>query len=105
MYMRINTSGAEGGSPPGSWNPTANPNPDMIININNGGGAHRAIDIIDGGFLELVRMGVKRPNDPTIANSLAAYDSISSRSPEPRSQLACASPLWPGDRLWASLRM
>jgi len=76
MYMRINTSGAEGGSPPGSWNPTANPNPDMIININNGGGAHRAIDIIDGGFLELVRMGVKRPNDPTIVNSLAAYDSI-----------------------------
>ena len=48
----------------------------MIININNGGGAHRAIDIIDGGFLELVRMGVKRPNDPTIVNSLAAYDSI-----------------------------
>ena len=76
MYMRINTSGAQGGSPPGSWNPAANPNPDMTININNGGGAHRAIDIIDGGFLELVRMGVKRPNDPTITNSLAAYDSV-----------------------------
>ena len=76
MYMRINTSGAQVGSPPGSWNPTANPNPDMIININNNGGAHRAIDIVDGGFLELVRMGVKRPNDPTIINSLAAYDSV-----------------------------
>jgi glucoamylase len=76
MYMRINTSGAQGGSPPGSWNPAANPNPDMTININNGGGAHRAIDIIDGGFLELVRMGVKRPNDPTITTSLAAYDSV-----------------------------
>jgi glucoamylase len=76
MYMRINTSGAQGGSPRKSWNPAANPNPDMSININNGGGAHRAIDIIDGGFLELVRMGVKRPNDPTIINSLAAYDSV-----------------------------
>jgi glucoamylase len=76
MYMRINTSGAQGGSPPGSWNPAANPNPDMTININNGGGAHRAIDIIDGGFLELVRMGVKRPNDPTITNSLVAYDNV-----------------------------
>ena len=76
MYMRINTSGAQGGSPPASWNPAANPNPDMTININNGGGAHRAIDIIDGGFLELVRMGVKRPNDPTITNSLVAYDSV-----------------------------
>jgi glucoamylase len=76
MYMRINTSAAQGGSPPASWNPTANPNPDMTIAINNGGGAHRAIDIIDGGFLELVRMGVKSPNDPTITNSLAAYDSV-----------------------------
>jgi glucoamylase len=76
MYMRINTSGAQGGSPPGSWNPAANPNPDMTVTINNGGGAHRAIDIIDGGFLELVRMGVKRPNDPTIISSLAAYDSV-----------------------------
>ena len=76
MYMRINTSAAQGGSPPASWSPTANPNPDMTITINNGGGVHRAIDIIDGGFLELVRMGVKRPNDPTITSSLAAYDSV-----------------------------
>ena len=48
----------------------------MSINIGNNGGTHRAIDIIDGGFLELVRMGVKRPNDPTITNSLVAYDSV-----------------------------
>jgi glucoamylase len=75
-YMRINTSGSQGGSPPASWNPTANPNPDMTIAINNGGGVHRAIDIIDGGFLELVRMGVKSPDDPTITSSLAAYDSV-----------------------------
>ena len=74
MYMRINTSNAQGGGLPGGWNPSAYPNPNMSIGIGNNGGNHRAIDIIDGGFLELVRMGVKRPNDPTITNSLIAYD-------------------------------
>jgi glucoamylase len=76
MYMRINTSDAQGGALPGGWNPQANPNPNITIEIGNGGGTHRAIDIIDGGFLELVRMGVKRPNDPTITNSLIPYDNV-----------------------------
>ncbi len=76
MYMRINTSGPLGGAPPGGWNPSAYPNPDISITIGNGGGSHRAIDIIDGGFLELVRMGVKSPNDPTIKNSLVPYDGV-----------------------------
>src|SRR5271166_6983626 len=61
---------------PGGWNPSAYPNPNIPIRILNNGGNHRSIDIVDGGFLELVRMGVKRPNDPTIINSLAAYDSV-----------------------------
>jgi glucoamylase len=76
MYMRINTSGAQGGAPPGGWNPSAYPNPNISISIGNNGGNHRAIDIIDGGFLELVRMGVKRPNDPTIISSLSTYDGV-----------------------------
>ncbi|MGD0471850.1 MAG: glycoside hydrolase family 15 protein [Candidatus Velthaea sp.] len=76
MYIRINTSGAQGGGQPGGWNPSANPNPNMSIGIGNNGGNHRAIDIIDGGFLELVRMGVKRPNDPTITSSLVSYDGV-----------------------------
>ena len=75
-YMRINTSFPRGGPRPGGWNPSMGPDPNLIININNGGGSHRAIDIIDGGFLELVRMGVKAPNDPTITSSLAAYDDV-----------------------------
>ncbi len=33
-----------------------------------------ASSIIDGGFLELVRYGVRRPNDPHVLRSLAAYD-------------------------------
>jgi len=74
--MRINTSSPRGGPRPGGWNPSIGPDPNMIININNGGGPHRAIDIIDDGFLELVRMGVKGPNDPTVLSSLAAYDHV-----------------------------
>jgi glucoamylase len=80
MYMRINTSPAQGGSAPDGWNPSAYPNPNMAIQIGNNGGTHRAIDIIDSGFLELVRMGVKRPNDPTITSSLAAYDNVIKQS-------------------------
>ncbi len=76
MYIRINPSGAQGSGRPGGWNPIAYPNPSMPIVIGNNGGNHRAIDIIDGGFLELVRMGVKRPSDPTITNSLIAYDAV-----------------------------
>jgi glucoamylase len=76
MYVRINTSGAQGGGLPGGWNPSAALNPNMSISIGNGGGNHRATDIIDGGFLELVRMGVKRPNDPTITSSLIPYDGV-----------------------------
>jgi glucoamylase len=88
MYIRINTSGPNGGSLPGGWNPSAYPNPNVSIEIGNNGGTHRAIDIIDGGFLELVRMGIKRPNDPTIANSLLAYDSVIKQS------IGGASPAW-----------
>jgi glucoamylase len=76
MYERINTSGASGGALPAGWNPSAYPNTGTTINIASGGGTHRAIDIIDGGFLELVRLGVKRPSDPTITASLATYDAI-----------------------------
>ena len=75
-YMRINTSSPQSGPRPGGWNPSQNPEPSMIVNINNGGGSHRAIDIVDGGFLELVRMGVKAPNDSTILSSLATYDNV-----------------------------
>lgn len=34
------------------------------------------VAVIDGGFLELVRYGVKDPDDPHIVESVAAYDAI-----------------------------
>jgi glucoamylase len=78
MYMRINTSGMQGGTLPAGWNPSAYPNSSITIALGNEStsNVHRAIDIIDGGFLELVRMGVKRASDPAITNTLAVYDSV-----------------------------
>ena len=46
------------------------------ISIGNGGGNHDERAIVDGGFLELVRMGVKAPNDPAVVDSLPEYDAI-----------------------------
>jgi glucoamylase len=80
MYMRINTSAMQGGTPPAGWNPIAYPTAATTITLGNEGGdptnVHRAIDIIDGGFLELVRMGVKRAADPTITGTLGVYDTV-----------------------------
>jgi len=41
---------------------------------NNAGGTFDEREVIDGGFLELVRLGVKPHDDPVIQNSLVEYD-------------------------------
>lgn len=48
---------------------------DDEITIGNGGGKHNEKWIVDGGFLELVRKGVKRPDAPKILETLPEYDS------------------------------
>ena len=57
---------------------SANQNPDdhMILTYGNGAGSHDQRYIIDGGFLELVRMGVMSPKDWTILETLPEYDAI-----------------------------
>ncbi len=45
-----------------------------IKNLPGGQMLFPEIAVIDGGFLELVRYGVKRPDDPHIVDSVAAYD-------------------------------
>ena len=57
---------------------TANddPNDDVRLAFENGAGTHGERYIVDGGFLELVRMGVMSPQDWTILESLPEYDSI-----------------------------
>ena len=57
---------------------TANddPNDDVILPFKNGVGAHGERYIIDGGFLELARMGVMSANDWTILETLPEYDGL-----------------------------
>lgn len=50
------------------------PNDDGVIDDRNGGGVRSERAVIDGGFLELVRMGLKEANDPDILDTIAVYD-------------------------------
>ncbi len=55
---------------------TKNGTPDAgdKIELNNNGGTADERDIVDAGFLELVRLGIKSPNDKLIVKSLAVVD-------------------------------
>jgi glucoamylase len=57
---------------------TANddPNDDVTLLFGNGVGDHGERYIVDGGFLELVRMGDMSPNDWTILETIPEYDAI-----------------------------
>ena len=51
-----------------------NPNDKALIGENNGQPAHAEDRIIDGGFLELVRYGVRAPDAASIVATLPEYD-------------------------------
>jgi glucoamylase len=55
--------------------PSGNPNDGQQITIGNGGRSHDERSIVDAGFLELVRHGVKRADDPEIVELLPEVDS------------------------------
>jgi glucan 1,4-alpha-glucosidase len=46
------------------------------IAIHNGGGTWDEREIVDAGFLELVRLGISPPNDPLVVKSLAVVDKV-----------------------------
>ncbi len=52
------------------------PNDGQHFTVGNGGGDHDERDVIDVGFLELVRMGVKAADDPTILDTIPEYDAM-----------------------------
>lgn len=52
------------------------PNKPAKLMLGNGAGAHDQRDIVDGGFLELVRFGVMSPKDWTIVETLPKYDMV-----------------------------
>ncbi len=57
---------------------TANGKPDAgdKIELNNSSGTFDEREIVDAGFLELVRLGIKRADDPLIAKSVKVIDQI-----------------------------
>ena len=59
-----------------TYDPTTGPDEPTNLLIGNGGGTHDQRAIVDGGFLELVRMGVKRAADAAIVESLPEYDAV-----------------------------
>ncbi len=52
------------------------PNSGEKLEINNGGGLFDEREIVDAGFLELVRLGIRRPDDPLIRKSLEVVDKV-----------------------------
>jgi glucoamylase len=53
---------------------TGDPNCGAIIELANGHARYDEREIIDAGFLELVRLGVRSPKDPAIVKSLKVVD-------------------------------
>lgn len=53
-----------------------NPNDGAKIEINSGGGSYDEREIVDAGFLELVRLGIKAAADPLIVKSLTVVDGV-----------------------------
>jgi len=52
------------------------PNDGARLEINSNGGTYDEREIVDAGFLELVRLGIKRAGDPLILKSLAIVDRL-----------------------------
>lgn len=50
------------------------PNDGARLEINSNGGTYDEREIVDAGFLELVRLGIRRADDPLITKSLAVVD-------------------------------
>jgi len=51
------------------------PNDGYQLDVRNGGGKWDERDVVDAGFLELVRLGIRPPTDPPIVRSLQVVDS------------------------------
>lgn len=51
-----------------------NPNDGYMFDVHNGGGKWDERNVVDQGFTELVRLGIRPANDPIIENSLKVID-------------------------------
>jgi glucoamylase len=53
----------------------SDPNDGYQLDVRNGGGVWDERDVVDAGFLEFVRLGIRPPGDPVIERSLKMIDS------------------------------
>jgi glucoamylase len=53
----------------------SDPNDGYQLDVHNGGGVWDERDVVDAGFLEFVRLGIRRPDDETISRSVEIIDS------------------------------
>lgn len=51
-----------------------NPDDGFKLDVHNGGGVHDQADVVDAGFLELVRLGIRPADDTVIERSLEVVD-------------------------------
>ncbi|MFZ3331239.1 MAG: glucan 1,4-alpha-glucosidase [Candidatus Acidiferrales bacterium] len=56
-------------------NNNTDPNDGYQLDVRNGGGLWDERDVVDAGFLEFVRLGIRPADDPTIARSVEVIDS------------------------------
>ena len=74
----VTTSGHLGGSGQGYYmriDNNADPNDGYQLDVHNGGGVWDERDVVDAGFLEFVRLGIRPADDAAIAHSLEIIDS------------------------------
>lgn len=57
-----------------SYDEAWNPNSEQVFSLANGAGQYREKDVLDGGFLELVRFNVKPALDPAIQSTIPVYE-------------------------------
>ena len=81
---RAGRSPPTGRSPPRPYfirlSKTGDPNAAITYNVGNGGPTLDQREVIDAGFLELVRLGVFPPDDPDVLRSLPVVDATIQRS-------------------------
>jgi glucoamylase len=52
------------------------PDDGFKLDVRNGGGVHDQSDVVDAGFLEFVRLGIRPADDPAIERSIRIVDSM-----------------------------
>lgn len=84
-FIRLNPAARnDTGSGLERFDPEHGPDEPTVLEIGNGSGPHDQREVVDGGFLELVRLGVKAANDAAVLETLPEYDAVLKQSLEGR---------------------